>query len=180
MPVLPIVRIGEPVLRRRTRAVRAAAVAAPSFRRFLADMVRTMRAAHGVGLAANQVGVGLRVCVLECRSNRRYPRRPDFPLRHYVNPRITARSRETDLDWEGCLSIPGYRGLVPRSKRIVLEALAPDGRKVRRTVRGFEARVLQHECDHLDGRFYVDRMPDLTTWTHVDAFARRLGVRMKS
>jgi peptide deformylase len=110
---------------------------------------------------------------MECRSNKRYPRRPNFPLQAYLNPRIVGYSKAKLWDWEGCLSIPGFRGKVPRSKQVTLTALTPDGRKIRKTVKGFEARVVQHEVDHLNGLFYIDRMRDFSTWTHLEEFNKR-------
>lgn len=128
-----------------------------------------MRQAQGVGLAANQVAAGINLAVLECRSNRRYPGRDDFPLEAYANIRILRYSKKKVLDWEGCLSIPGYRGLVPRCESVTVEAYTPEGLKVRRTVRGFHARVIQHETDHLNGRFYIDRMKNMRSFCHTEA-----------
>jgi peptide deformylase len=169
---LPIVRIGFPALRRACRPVPEHSLKNAEFSRFLKSMVQTMRGAQGVGLAANQVGVDLRAIVLECRASRRYPEAPSFPLQHYVNPRIVKASRQMVTDWEGCLSIPGYRGLVPRHASIVVEAVRPDGHKMRRRVSGFEARVFQHEIDHINGKVYVDRMPDMRTLMHEDEMTR--------
>ena len=169
---LPIVKVGFPVLRQSCRAVEERTWRHPEFPRFLKSMVETMRAANGVGLAANQVGVDMRAIVLECRANRRYPKAPSFRLQAYVNPRIVSASKKKVVDWEGCLSIPGYRGPVPRHEWIVVEAIRPDGRVMRRRVRGFEARVFQHEIDHINGFVYVDRMPNLRAWMHEDEMAR--------
>lgn len=133
-------------------------------------MVETMHGADGVGLAANQVAVGLDLMTLECRSNRRYPEKDDFPLEVYLNLRIVKYSSKKVKDWEGCLSLPGYRGIVPRAESVTFEAFTPEGKKVRKTVRGFHARVIQHETDHLHGLLYIDRMPDMRTFTHLDIF----------
>lgn len=135
-------------------------------------MIKTMRLAQGVGLAANQVAVSCRAVVLECRANQRYPHAEDFPLQIFINPRILRYSKEKIFDWEGCLSIPGYRGLVPRSKKVTFEALSPEGKRVVQTVEGFHARVIQHEVDHISGKFYIDRMPDLMSWTHLEEWQR--------
>ena len=169
---LPIVKIGFPVLRRSCRPVDEKTWRHSEFSRFLKSMVETMHGAQGVGLAANQVGIDLRAIVLECRKNRRYPKSPAFPLQAYVNPTIVSASTRMVTDWEGCLSIPGYRGPVPRHEWIVIEATRPDGKKIRRRVRGFEARVFQHEIDHINGFVYVDRMPDLRSWMHEDEMLR--------
>lgn len=138
-----------------------------------------MHQAEGVGLAANQVGERLQVIVLECESNARYPEKGGIPLQIYLNPRIVKYSREKEEDWEGCLSIPGYRGLVPRAKEVTFEAWNEKEEKVRRSVHGFLARIIQHEVDHLNGFFYVDRMPDLKKWLHLDEFNRILKAAVK-
>lgn len=170
MAALKIVKIGNPVLRSPCKAVSAAMLRTPKFQRFLKDMVKTMHAASGVGLAANQTGVNRQAIVLECKANKRYPWAGNFPLAVYLNPRIVHYSKALIRDWEGCLSIPGYRGLVPRSKKVTLSALTPDGKPVTQTFEGFQARVIQHEVDHIQGKFYIDRMPDLSSWCHLDEF----------
>ena len=142
-------------------------------------MVKTMHQAQGVGLAANQVGSDWQVFVLECRFNPRYPGAQDIPLGIYLNPRILKSSKDQEMDWEGCLSIPGYRGLVRRAKEVTFEALTPEGKKVKETVKGFHARVIQHEVDHLCGFFYVDRMPDLKQWFHLEEFSRQKEVEIE-
>ena len=179
MLVLNLTKIGNPVLRRKCRRLTQAEIKTRKFRHFLDHMIETMRAAGGVGLAANQIGVSQRAIVLECRANKRYPKGKEFPLAIYINPRILKYSKETVTDWEGCLSIPGYRGLVPRSKKVTFEALMPGGERVVRTVEGFQARVVQHEVDHICGKFYIDRMPDLLSWMHLEEFNKRFHVRIK-
>ena len=174
-----IVKIGNPVLRGKTCPVPLRLLRDGKFQTLLAQMVETMRKAQGVGLAANQMGWKVRVFVMECRANPRYPKAAFFPLQVYVNPRILRYSRAVEKGWEGCLSIPGYRGLVPRAKRVTMEAMRPDGRKVRKTFRRFEARVVQHEVDHLNGRFYVDRMKSLKCWMHLEEFNRTASVRVR-
>ena len=136
-------------------------------------MVSTMRLAQGVGLAANQVGENKRAMVMECRGNKRYPRGNAFSLQTYLNPKIIHYSKAKEIDWEGCLSIPGFRGKVNRSREVTFIGRTPDGRLVRKTFRGFEARVIQHEVDHLNGLFYLDRMKNLKTWTHLEEFNKR-------
>ena len=127
----------------------------------IADMLDTMRALDGAGLAAPQIGVGLRVVVFEVQANPRYPLAEPVPLTVLVNPEITPLGDEVAEDWEGCLSVPGLRGLVPRYEHIRYRGLAPDGSAVERTVSGFHARVVQHECDHLDGILYPRRIEEL-------------------
>ena len=168
MSVLPIVKIGHPVLRKKTTPVKKNLFNAPELSEFIEKMVQTMHAAEGVGLAANQVAAGINLAVLECRSNRRYPGRDDFALEAFANIRILKYSKKKVVDWEGCLSIPCYRGLVPRSKSVTFEAQTPDGKTVRRTVSGFHARVIQHETDHLNGLFYIDRMEDMKSFVCIE------------
>ena len=167
-----IVKIGHPLLR---------AVIGPSGRgrslktvqTLIPEMVKTMRRAQGVGLAANQIGKNFRLFVMECRGNERYPRVESFPLQAYLNIKIVRYSKATEKGWEGCLSVPGFRGIVSRSKNIWVEALTPEGKKVRKFFSGFEARVIQHETDHLNGLIYMDRMGDLKSWTHLEEFNRK-------
>lgn len=177
---LPIVKIGNPLLRQKARPLAPRRARDETFLLpLLRQMTATMRAAQGVGLAANQVGRKESLLVMECRGNRRYPRVPSFPLQAYLNIRILHYSKAVEKGWEGCLSIPGFRGLVPRSRQVTFEALVPGGHKVRRTVRGFEARVIQHEADHLNGRFYIDRMKDWNSWMHLEEFNRRSKVKVR-
>jgi peptide deformylase len=173
-----IVKIGRPVLRVKTKSVSHREAVSSKVKNFVGAMVKTMRHAHGVGLAANQVGDPRRILVMECRGNARYPNRPSFPLQTYFNARIVWSSKQKVQDWEGCLSIPGYRGKVARAHSLVFEALTPEGTKVRRTLKGFEARVLQHEVDHLDGKFYVDRMKSSGDLYHLEEFEKELGIKV--
>lgn len=175
MARLAIVRIGHEALRKTGAHLPEHECKDPALKRFLKDMVDTMHYAKGVGLAANQVGVSKQVIVLECSIKDRYPDEEDVPLQMYINPKILKYSKETEDDWEGCLSIPGYRGLVPRSHTVTFEALTPNGEKVKHTVSGFHARIMQHEIDHINGLFYIDRMRDLKSWFHLDEFNKRFG-----
>jgi peptide deformylase len=175
--VKPLTKIGNPILRKKAPPIPAKKW--KGLRLFLKTMAVTMRHAQGVGLAANQVGSVLRAFVMENKGSARYPRRDAFPLQAYLNPRIVRYSKAQVSDWEGCLSIPGFRGKVPRAREVVLEAFTPEGRKVRKAFRGFEARVVQHEVDHLNGFFYIDRMKDWATWMHLEEFNRRLKLRVQ-
>ncbi|OGW91833.1 MAG: peptide deformylase [Omnitrophica bacterium RIFCSPHIGHO2_02_FULL_63_14] len=166
--VLSIVKIGHPVLRRICPLVKKGSLRSPGLHQLIGRMVATMRKADGVGLAANQVAAPIKLVVLECASNRRYPGRDDFPLEVLINPRILKYSKDTVRDWEGCLSIPGYRGIVARSRQVTYSAITPEGKKIMRTVSGFCARVIQHEVDHVNGLVYMDRMKDLRHWVHLD------------
>ncbi len=167
-----IVKIGSPVLRQRTKTVPLSLLKKKSFQKFLGEMKVTMRREKGVGLAANQVGSPWRVLVMECKGNLRYPKAPSFPFQTFINIRVLRYSGKKRKDWEGCLSIPGYRGMVPRSPKVTFRALTPEGKSVTKTVKGFEARVIQHEVDHLDGFFYIDRMGRMDSFTHLDSFSR--------
>ena len=176
---LPIVKIGHPVLRHTADSLSAEQIREKVFQSFLDDMVETMRTAEGVGLAANQVGAAFSAFVLECKLNDRYPDKQDISLEFYMNIRIVEFSQKKVEDWEGCLSIPGYRGIVPRSEEVVIEALDRHGKKGVKTLSGFHARIIQHEADHLNGLFYMDRMPDLKSWMHLDAFNYQFDRRIR-
>ena len=178
MPKLEIVKIGNPVLREKAQALPQEILKDSKFKTLLKDMVSTMHKMNGVGLAANQVGLGIRLIVLECQSNPRYPKAKSFPLEIWMNPKIIQYSKEKEEGWEGCLSIPGYRGIVPRAKWLTFEAVNPEGKKIRKTVKGFHARVIQHEVDHINGLFYIDRMPHFKNWSHLDEFNQHLHTRV--
>lgn len=172
MAVLDIVRIGEPVLRAVAEPVDESQLATPGFQRFLDDLVETMRAANGAGLAAPQVGVSKRVFCVEVHDNPRYPYKPDLDLRVLVNPELRVLSDETFTSWEGCLSIPDLRGALPRALEVEVSYLDRDGSRVTEEIRGLSAVTFQHEQDHLDGILFVDRVEDtraLATW---DVFRR--------
>jgi peptide deformylase len=128
----------------------------------LTDMLDTMHAMDGAGLAAPQIGVSLRVVIFAVESNPRYPDVEPIPQTILINPQITPLSQEQELGWEGCLSIPGMRGLVPRYRHIHYQGYTPHGELIERAVRGFHARVVQHEVDHLDGILYPLRITDLS------------------
>ncbi len=176
---LKLVKIGNLVLRKKTASIDLKHLKGKSLPIFLKGMVEAMREAQGVGLAANQVGQNARIFVMECRGNKRYPRVASFPLQTYLNARIVSYSKATEKGWEGCLSIPGFRGVVPRAKSITFEAVTPEGEKIRKTVHGFEARVIQHEVDHLNGYFYIDRMKDFKTWMHLEEFNKHFKTGVK-
>ena len=172
MAVLDIVRIGEPVLRLVADPVGAHELATPGFQRFIDDLVETMRAANGAGLAAPQVGVARRVFCVEVRDNPRYPYKPDLELRVLVNPELRVLSDETFMSYEGCLSIPDLRGLLPRALEVEVAYTDREGNRVVEEVRGLSAGTFQHEQDHLDGILFVDRVEDTRTLTTWDGFRR--------
>jgi len=128
----------------------------------VADMLDTMRDANGAGLAAPQIGVDLQVVIFGFEHNQRYPDAPPVPLTVLLNPVITPLDGELENGWEGCLSVPGLRGEVPRHARIRYRGVDVAGQPIEREAEGFHARVVQHECDHLIGRLYPTRMSDLT------------------
>lgn len=130
----------------------------------LKDMRDTMLAQNGVGLAAPQIGVALRVVIFEVNANPRYPDAETVPQTVLINPVITTLSDEMEEGWEGCLSVPGMRGLVPRYTKLRYQGRDEKGVTIDRTVGGFHARVVQHECDHLDGILYPMRIRDLSNF----------------
>lgn len=133
----------------------------PELHALLADMRDTMHALNGVGLAAPQIGVSLRVVIFEVANNPRYPEAETVPQTVLINPVITPLSDAMEDGWEGCLSVPGMRGLVPRYTHLRYQGCDEYGAIIDRTVNGFHARVVQHECDHLDGILYPMRIRDL-------------------
>jgi len=141
----------------------------------LVDLRDTMQAANGAGLAAPQIGVPLRVVIFGIESNPRYPDAPPVPYTELVNPVLTLLDDATEEGWEGCLSVPGLRGIVPRFRRLRYEGLDPSGMPIRREVEGFHARVVQHECDHLDGILYPMRMQDFTRFGFTDVLFPELS-----
>jgi peptide deformylase len=168
MAIREIVKMGNPVL-----AATAAPVEADGTSRLvdlLPDMVETMRAAGGVGLAAPQIGESLRVIIFEVPASRATNEEGDTPfeLQALINPEIEILGSEVELGWEGCLSIPGLRGEVPRHARIRYAGLDGEGNRIIREASGFHARVVQHEVDHLDGILYPERMTDMRRFGYVD------------
>ena len=171
-----IVEIGHPVLRERAREVAAEELRSREVQGLIDDMIETRRAAHGAGLAANQVGETLRIAVVELEEgNPRYPYKPPIPLTVIVNPVIEPLDDETEQINEGCLSVPDLRGEVPRFVNVRLRHLDREGEEQERIVRGLTAGTFQHELDHLDGTLFVDRVTDpatFTTWEQFDRFHR--------
>jgi peptide deformylase len=158
-----ILRMGDPRLLQVARPV--AQFGTGELRLLIDDMFDTMRAADGAGLAAPQIGVPLRVVIFgspEGAPNPRYPDQPPIPQTILVNPLLQALDDEMQEGWEGCLSVPGLRGVVPRYRRLRYSGFDCDGRPIERTVEGFHARVVQHECDHLDGILYPMRVRDFS------------------
>ena len=144
------------------RAAEVARFGTPELEALLADMRDTMAHLNGAGLAAPQIGVGLRVVIFGVKANPRYPDAEEVPDTVLINPVLQTLSDEVEEDWEGCLSVPGMRGVVPRWHRLRYAGFDERGRRFERSVSGFHARVVQHECDHLDGILYPMRIRDLT------------------
>jgi len=163
-----IAQIGHPVLRQRARELTADELKSPARQQFIDDMIETMRDADGAGLAANQVYVSERICVIEVRANNpRYPEKKPIPLTVLVNPVLTPLSEETMETYEGCLSVPNIRGRVRRFSDLRVEYHDRDGNEHVQEFHGIMAVTFQHEVDHLDGQLFIDRVTDptsLTTW----------------
>lgn len=151
--------MGDPRLLQVARPVER--LGTPELQALITDMEDTMRALNGAGLAAPQIGVGLRVVIFGMAANPRYPDAEPVPRTVLVNPVITPLDEELEEGWEGCLSVPGMRGLVPRLLRLRYSGFDAEGGAIERSVEGFHARVVQHECDHLDGVLYPMRIRDL-------------------
>jgi len=172
MAILKVCHLGHPVLRRVAEPISPEIIAQPMFQQFLDDMIETMHEYDGVGLAAPQVHVSQQVAVLEVEKHPRYPDVPSVPLTVLINPRVTLLSDEAVDGWEGCLSIPDLRGIVPRSRELRVEALDRHGQPLDFIAKDFYARVVQHEYDHLQGKVYADRMPSLETLTFMTEWQR--------
>jgi peptide deformylase len=172
MSILKVARLGHPVLRKVTETVSQRELQSPALQQLVDDMIETMKDYDGVGLAADQVHESKQIAVLEVADNPRYPEKPLVPLTVLVNPTITPLSEDMEEDWEGCLSIPDLRGMVPRYKGVRVQALDRQGKKIDFVANEFHARVIQHEFDHLNGRVYLDRMRDFSTLTFLQEFAR--------
>ena len=167
MSILKVARMGHPVLRRRARPLDAADVRSPRIQQLIDDLIETMREYQGIGLAAPQVHEGVRLFVAGVGQEDDRMR-----LIVLVNPELAPVGSETVEDWEGCLSIPDIRGRVPRAHEVRVRGLDRHGEPVDFTARGFGARVIQHETDHLDGILFVDRMKSFESLTFLDEFSR--------
>jgi peptide deformylase len=173
MAILKIARMGHPVLRHPAEPV--ADPTAFEIKELVADMVETMRDAAAAGLAAPQVHVPLRVVVFHVPAGRADSGEPELPLTVLINPLIEPVTPEKVLGWEGCLSVPGMRGAVPRYTRIHYRGFDLDGNRIDREAAGFHARVVQHECDHLEGILYPMRMTDLSLLSFTEEWSKELS-----
>jgi peptide deformylase len=174
MAVHKILRMGDPFLLQVAAPVPR--YDTPELHALVQDLFESMKAANGAGLAAPQIGVGLRVVIFGFEKNPRYPGRASVPETVLINPVIEALSDAVEEDWEGCLSVPGLRGRVSRPARVRYRGFDQYGAPLEREVDGFHARVVQHECDHLDGVLYPMRVRDMTQFGFLDelAAARRI------
>jgi peptide deformylase len=161
MAIIPVLRMGNPLLKQRASDVTEFNTA--SLDQLINDMFDTMKAEDGAGLAAPQIGISKRVVVFGFDANPRYQDAPPVPRTVLINPVITALDDDMEQGWEGCLSVPGLRGLVPRYTHVRYTGFDQYGEPVDVTTEGFHARVVQHECDHLDGILYPQRMNDLSS-----------------
>ena len=160
MTIREILKMGDPRLLRVAQAVQV--FDTPALQALVVDLFDTMHDANGAGLAAPQIGVDLAVVIFGFRHNDRYPDAPPVPETVLINPQITPLGDAEEEAWEGCLSVPGLRGMVPRFARIRYSGFDPQGRPIEREVDGFHARVVQHECDHLIGKLYPMRVRDFS------------------
>ncbi|HYT16100.1 MAG TPA: peptide deformylase [Burkholderiales bacterium] len=161
-----VLKMGDRRLLEKSRPVEA--FGTPDLRELIADMRDTMAHLNGAGLAAPQIGVPLRVVIFGVRQNPRYPDAEEIPDTVLINPVIAPIGEEMEEGWEGCLSVPGMRGAVPRFKRLRYRGFDETGEPIDRSVEGFHARVVQHECDHLDGILYPMRIRDMSKFGFVD------------
>ena len=167
MAVRSVLKMGNPILLKVAKPVKK--FNTPELEALLADMHDTMQALDGAGLAAPQIGVSLQVVIFGVENNRRYPDAEEVPYTVLINPKITPIGKDIEDDWEGCLSVPGMRGMVPRYHSIRYQGVDPNGKKIDRTVSNFHARVVQHECDHLMGILYPMRVEDMRLFGFNDA-----------
>jgi peptide deformylase len=181
MTVLEIATVGDPVLRERARELSAAELRSDELQRLIEDMIETKRAAHGAGIAANQVGRPLRLAVVEVEpGNPRYPYKPEVPLTVIVNPEIEPLDDEVFLVNEGCLSVPDLRGDVERFVNVRVRYLDRHGEPHEEVRRGLTAGTFQHELDHLDGVLFLDRVRDPSTFSTWEQFDRHRRVEFEA
>ncbi len=166
MAVRAIMKMGEPVLFERANPVEK--FDTPELHALLTDMRDTMTALSGAGIAAPQIGESLQVVIFEVKNNPRYPDAEAIPETVLINPLLTPLSEQLEEGWEGCLSVPGMRGLVPRYTRLRYSGYDQFGKKIEREVAGFHARVVQHECDHLNGILYPMRIRDMHNFGYTE------------
>ncbi|HEY6881505.1 MAG TPA: peptide deformylase [Polyangiales bacterium] len=175
MTVREILKMGDPRLLK--VAAQVEQFGTPALRALIDDMFETMAAAQGVGLAAPQIGVDLALVIFGFEHSERYPEAPAVPKTILLNPTIEPLGADEEEGWEGCLSVPGMRGVVPRWKRIRYRGFDPEGTKIDRVAEGFHARVVQHECDHLLGKLYPMRIRDFSRFGFTEVLFPELDPR---
>lgn len=173
MKLLKKTEFGNPVLRKRSRKVSAKEMNEKSFIFLIKDMFFTMRKSKGVGLAAPQINKDLQLAVIEIKKNKLRPKVIPLAPEVIINPEITNHSKKITHDWEGCLSLTGVRGLVPRFSEVTVKYTDDTGKIKVKKLKGFQARVFQHEIDHLNGVLYVDRMKDMKSLITLNEFRKR-------
>ena len=171
-----ILKMGDERLLRIAPPVPQSLIGSTELQRLIDDMFETMRHVGGVGLAAPQIGVDLQLVIFGFERSERYPDAEAVPQTILLNPLITPLGSEVEEGWEGCLSVPGLRGMVPRFTRIRYEGVDPRGEPVSRSAEGFHARVVQHECDHLIGRLYPSRIQDFSRFGYTEVLFPGLDV----
>ncbi len=187
MAIRKLATIGHPVLRQVARPLTKDELAKTETQTFIDDLIETMRDAAGAGIAANQVYESIRICVIEVKDNPRYPYKPNYPLTVLVNPVVTLLTDERFDNYEGCLSVPNLRGQVKRAPVVSVKAWDRHGEEISFEVKGLTAGTFQHEVDHLDGKLFVDRVQDTSTFTtwadfdrfHKDAFVEKAKALVK-
>ena len=172
MAILKVARLGHPVLREVSKPISREELLSDKVQSFIDDLIETMREYDGAGLAAPQVHNPIRVCLIEVDGNPRYPDFPQIPLTCLVNPELTFLTDDQVRVWEGCLSVPDLRGLVPRRTKLRVRGMDRAGEEIDFEAEGIFAAIVQHECDHLDGMLFVDRVEDTRTLTFIREFQK--------
>ena len=178
MAILKIAKMGHPILRR--RAAKVIHPSSPDVRRLVDDMIETMEDSQGAGLAAPQVHVSKRIVIFKVSEGKDQLNDEVVPLTVLINPVVEPLTPNFYVDWEGCLSVPGLMGEVPRSCKVRYRAISLDNKPIDRIAEGFHARVVQHECDHLDGFLYPQRMRELSTLIFSDQYRYQIDVDLKN
>lgn len=177
MAILKVARLGNPILRKVAEPIPPEGIGAPAIQQFIDDLIETMLEYDGAGLAAPQVHVSQQIVVFEVEGNPRYPDAESIPLTVLINPKITPTTQRMEEDWEGCLSVPDLRGQVPRYTQVRVEAYDRHGKKLDYVAKDFQARVVQHECDHLLGKVFLDRMKSMDSLAFTREFVRYSATR---
>lgn len=170
--VYTIRKIGDPILRLVAEPVGIEEIATPKFQQLIDDLVETMRNANGAGIAAPQVGISKRIFIAEVNQNPRYPHKPQLPLTVVINPEIKFLSTESYDNFEGCLSVPGLRGMVKRCPLVKVTGMAKNGSEFSQIFKGITAGTFQHENDHLNGELFIDKVKDTTTLCTIEEYEK--------